>query len=164
MTSGTATQERATRSVAGYRRLLVPISGFAEDVRVMETACALAAEAATITAVFVIEVSALLPLDASMDEEETGAREALAQTEAIADAFGLKIHTRSVRSRDAGRTIIELAKAEDAELIVIGASRNRRPHQRRMVFEGTTRHVLAKAPCRVIVVAGPMPNPSGEPF
>jgi nucleotide-binding universal stress UspA family protein len=138
----------------GFRRLVVPISGADESHRAMETACALAAEqGATVTAVFVVVVSPLLPLDAAMNEEEAEARDALARAEAIADAFGLKVHICSVRSRDAGKAIVDLAESEDAEVVVIGASNGRRARRRRMAFDGTVRHVLAKAPCRVLVVA-----------
>jgi nucleotide-binding universal stress UspA family protein len=154
MAPESATLQQTDHLRVGFRRLLVPISGTAEGGRAMETACALAAEAATITAVFVIEVSPLLPLDAWMGEEEAAAREALARAEAIADAFGLKIHTRIVRSRDAGRAIIDLAEGEDVELVVICAPHASRLRRRQMAFDGTVRHVLAKAPCRVMVVAG----------
>jgi nucleotide-binding universal stress UspA family protein len=145
-----------SRADAGYRRLLVPITGAAESERAMESACALAAEhGVTIAAPFVIEVSPLLPLDAQMaDEEETG-REALERARAIADAFGLKVQGRTIRARDAGRAIVELAEEEQIEAIVIAAPRTRRLRGRRMAFDGTVRHVLAKAPCRVLVVAGP---------
>jgi nucleotide-binding universal stress UspA family protein len=156
MAPGTAAHRRASPVRAGYHRLLVPISGTAESERAMETACALAAEhGASVTAVFVVEVSPLLPLDASMSDEEAEAREALVRAEAIADTFGLRVHTRSVRSRDSGKAIVDLVESEDTELVVIGASRGRRPGRRWMAFDGTVRHVLAKAPCRVMVVAGP---------
>lgn len=155
MASVSATARQPSSAAVGYRRLLVPITGTAESGRAMETACALAAEqGSAVTAVYVVEVSPLLPLDASMSDEEAEAREALGRAEAIADAFGLKVHTRCVRSRDAGKAIVDLAETEDAELVVIGAPRDRRPRRRRMAFDGTVRHVLAKAPCRVMVVSG----------
>ena len=132
----------------------MPISGSVESARAMETACALATEhGASIAVAYVIEVSPLLPLDARMDEEEAEARDALARAEAIADAFGLKIHRHTVRARDAGRAIVELVEDEDMELVVIAAQRPRRFYGRRPAFGGTVRHVLVKAPCRVLVVS-----------
>jgi nucleotide-binding universal stress UspA family protein len=139
---------------ARYHRLLVPISGAAESARVMETACALAADhGASITAVFVIEISPLLPLDARMSDEEAESREARTRAEAIAEAFGLRIRPRTIRTRDAGRAIVELVEDEDVELIVMFAPRRRWLRTRGPAFDGTVRHVLAKAPCRVLVVS-----------
>ena len=150
-----APARRVSPAEDGYRRLLVPISGSAESARAMETACALAAEhGASITVVYVIEVSPLLPLDARMDEEETDARAAIARAEAIADAFGLKIHPHTIRARDAGPAVVELIEDEHVELVVIAAPRPRRFHRRGSAFGGLVRYVLAKAPSRVLVVSG----------
>ncbi len=122
----------------------------------METACRLAAEqGASITAVRVIEISPLLPLDARMDDEEATARRLLARAEATGEAFGVRVLTRTVRAREAATAILELAEREETELLVIGAPRGRRTYGGRMVFSGTVRHVLRKAPCRVLVVSGP---------
>ena len=119
----------------------------------MKTACALAAEhGATITAVFVIEVSPLLPLDAQMSDEEAAAREALDRAEVIADAFGLRLQKRTLRARDAGRVIVDMAEAADSELVVIGAARRQRMLGRRSVFTGAVKHVLVHAACRVLVI------------
>ena len=155
MAAASAPARRSLPVDIGYRRLLVPVSDSPESVRAMETACALAADhGASIEVVFVIEVSPLLPLDAQMTDEETEGREALARAEAIADSFGLKIHPHTLRTRDAARAIVELVENEDIELVVIGATRTRRIYGRGPAFGGTVRHVLAKAPCRVLVVAG----------
>jgi nucleotide-binding universal stress UspA family protein len=154
MASVSASARRASPADEGYRRLLVPITGSAESARAMETACALAAEhGASITVAYVIEVSPLLPLDARMDEEEAEARDALARAEAIADAFGLKVHRHTIRARDAGRALVDLVEDEDMELVVIAAQRPRRFYGRGPAFGGIVRHVLVKAPCRVLVVS-----------
>jgi nucleotide-binding universal stress UspA family protein len=154
MASVSAPARQVSPADEGYRRLLVPISGAREAVRVMETACALAANhGASITAVFVIEISPLLPLDARMSDEEAESREALTRAEAIAEAFGLRIRPHTIRTRDAGRAIVELVEDEDVELIVICAPRRRWLRTRGPAFDGTVRHVLAKAPCRVLVVS-----------
>src|SRR5262245_40198977 len=103
MATAAVRQRRAYPADAQYRRLLVPITGSAEWACAMRTACALAAErGATIKVVYVIEVSALLPLDAQMSEEESDARVALRRAEAIADGFGLEIHPHTIHARDAG--------------------------------------------------------------
>jgi nucleotide-binding universal stress UspA family protein len=156
MTSATATVRHTSRADAGYRRLVVPVSGSAESERTVEVACALAAEhGAALTAAFVIEVSPLLPLDARMDEEELAARAALLRAEAIADAFGVRLHGRTIRAREAGRAIVDLVEDTHAELVVVAAARKRRAYSR-STLGSTVRHVLAKSPCRVLVVAPPV--------
>jgi nucleotide-binding universal stress UspA family protein len=157
MASVTATARHATRADAGYRRLVVPLSGAAESERAVEIACALAAEhGALVTAGVVIEVSPLLPLDARMDEDELEARAALLRAEAIADAFGVRFQGRTIRAREAGRAIVDLVEDTHAELVVIATSRKRRAYGRRFALGSTVRHVLAKSPCRVLVAAPPV--------
>ena len=83
---------RRYRRVMSYSRLLVPISAAPDSDRAVEVACSLAAErGAELTAVFVIEISPLLPLDARMDEDEIVARRALHRAQAIADSFGVHL-------------------------------------------------------------------------
>src|SRR4051812_9058125 len=125
-------------------RLLVPLID--EPERVMHTACTLADERARVTAVYVIEISPLLPLDARMDAEEEHGRRYLRRAQAVGDEFGVRVVPRLVRARQAGAAILELAEAEDSELVVMATTKHR---VRRVV-----RQVLRKAPCRVLLVSG----------
>jgi nucleotide-binding universal stress UspA family protein len=128
----------------------------ADSEGAVQIACSLAADhGAVLTAAFVIEVSPLLPLDARMDDDTISARHALRWAEAIADACGVRLQGRKIRAREAWRAIVELAEEEDAEIIVIAAPRRRRAYGTRNGFGTTVRHVLAKATCRVLVVAPP---------
>jgi nucleotide-binding universal stress UspA family protein len=138
---------------AGYRRVLVPLLGDSESAGAVEVACRLASERAALTAVVVIEVSPLLPLDARMSEDEDAARVAVHRAEAVVDRYGLRFSGRTVRAREAGAAIVELAEELRCDLVVIGAERKRAPHRRLAGFGGTVRHVLRKAPCRVLLVA-----------
>lgn len=138
----------------GYRRLLVPILGNAESERALVVACRLAAERhASITAVTVIEVPPLLPLDAHMTEEEAEARRLHGRATAIADAYGVAVVFRTVRAREAGTAILGELERGEAELVVIGATRKIRADKRRTAFGRNVQHVLRKAPCRVLLVA-----------
>jgi nucleotide-binding universal stress UspA family protein len=128
-----------------HRNVLVPLTDAQAPERVMETACTLADEGARVTAVFVIEISPLLPLDACMDEEEAHARRFLRRAEAVGDAYGVRVVPRLVRARDAGTAILEVAEEEGSELLVIGTKRQR--------VRGLAKHVLRKATCRVLVVS-----------
>jgi basic amino acid/polyamine antiporter, APA family len=142
----------------GYRKLLVPLLDNPESVRAVEVACRLAAEHhASITAVTVIEVPSLLPLDAHMKEEEADARRLQGRAMAIADAYGVTLVPRTVRARKAATAILEELKRNDAELVVIGATRKIRADKRTTAFGRNVQDVLVKAPCRVLLVAAARP-------
>jgi nucleotide-binding universal stress UspA family protein len=140
----------------GYRRIVVPIAGGPESERATDVACRLAAEhRASITAVTVIEVPALLPLDAHVFEEEAEAKKFLERAAAIGDSYGVSISPRVVRARQAASAIIKIAKEGDVQMLVLGAARKGRPSRGGTSFGGTVEHVLKHAPCRVMVVAAP---------
>ena len=137
----------------GYRRLLVPVVANAESERAVDVACRLAAESrASITALTVVEIPVLLPLDAHMVDVEAEARQLLERVGASGDAYGVKVSPRLVRARDVGAAIVASAVATGAELIVIGAPRRRLRSSSAVVFGSTAEHVLRSAPCRVMLV------------
>jgi nucleotide-binding universal stress UspA family protein len=136
----------------GYRRILVPVSADVESERAMDVACRLAvARAGVITAVAVVEVPAVLPLDAHMKPEERTAHLLLERHAAIADTYGVGVSPRLVRHRDAGIAIVKQAELQKTELIVIGAPRRRHADP---VFGSTVEHVLKRASCRVLLIGG----------
>jgi basic amino acid/polyamine antiporter, APA family len=154
MASHARARQRVPAVERGYRRLLVPLLANPESERAIEVACRLAAERhASITAVTVIEVPSLLPLDARMTDEEADARRLHGRATAIADAYGVTLVSRTVRARDAGTAILEELEKSDAELVVIGAARKIRVNKRATAFGRNVQHVLRKAPCRVLLVA-----------
>jgi len=137
--------------VVAYRRILVPVSDNVESERAMDVACRLADAAAVITCVAVVEVPALLPLDAHMQEEEVRARAALQRARAIAETYGVSSTARLLRGRQAADAVVSEAAARDVQLIVIGALR--RQLRRGPAALGTTiEHVLRHATCRVLVI------------
>lgn len=137
----------------GYRRLLVPVVANPESVRAVEIACRLAAEDhPSITALTVIEVPALLPLDAHMVDAEDEASQLLERVGATGDGYGVNVSRQLVRARAAGAAIIDTATTTGTELIVIGAPRRRLRSSRGVVFGTTVEHVLRGAPCRVMIV------------
>ena len=145
---------RRPAAAGGYRRLLVPLVGGPDSARAVEIACSLAAEHGELTVAYVIEVPTLLPLDARMDEDEAAARTTFRQAEAVADSFGIRLRGRKVRAREAGPAIVTLAEELGAEVVVIAAPRKRHAYGRSRLGS-TVRHVLAKAPCPVLVASPP---------
>ena len=123
----------------------------------MVVACRLAAERhASITVLAVIEIAPFLPLDAHMTEEEEDARRMAAQAQAIGDAYGVTVHRRTVRTREAAGAILGQAEADQSDLVVIGARRRERGSNQAPAFGGSVQHVLRKASCRVLIVATPI--------
>lgn len=140
-------------STLGYRRILVPIGGNPESEKAMDVACRLAeARSGLITAVAVVEVAPLLPLNAHMDEDEARAHEVLERASAITASYGVGVSTRRVRARDAATAILEQAAIGRCEIIVLGAPRKRPTRHGSSVFGTTVEHVLKRAPCRVMLI------------
>jgi nucleotide-binding universal stress UspA family protein len=134
--------------VASHHNVVVRLTGTVDPERLMGTACTLADEDASVTAVVVIEISPLLPLDARMDEDEARARLLLARARATGDAYGIRVVPRVIRARAAAPAILALAEDEGAELVVVGSPRHRRHRLRKL-----ERQLLRNAHCRMLVVA-----------
>ena len=135
-----------------YRRIVVPIAGDDDSEAGVALAAQLAPEhGAVITAVFVIEVPAELPLDAHMLAEEAAARAALEKAHAIAASRGVRLTERIVRARARGEAIVAAAEDAGADLVVMRAM----PRERKRLFGHTADYVLRHAGCRVLVTAPP---------
>ena len=136
----------------GYRSVLVPVAANTESERAMDVACRLARRrGGSITAVAVVEVPTVLPIDAHMTAEEQAAHKVLERHAAIADAYGVGVTPRLVRAREAGTAIVEQADLRRSDVVVIGAPRRRHPGSH---FGSTTEYVLKRAPCRVLFIGG----------
>ncbi|HEV8248973.1 MAG TPA: universal stress protein [Gaiellaceae bacterium] len=139
-----------------FRRILVPVADNPESVRAVDAACRLAAEhGASLTALTVVEVPALLPLDAHMLDEEAAAHTLLRQAEAIADEHGVRASARTLRARTAAGAIVDRATSMNADLVVMSAARRRNVSSRTPIFGRTVNEVLENAPCRVLVFSRP---------
>jgi APA family basic amino acid/polyamine antiporter len=178
----TLTRERPD---AEYGSILVPIAGHALDDDIVQTAGRLAADenpdegegGAVIEALWIFEVPMALPLDARVpDGELKRARAALARAKAVGEEYeGVEVATAVVRARHAGEAIVHEARRRGVEAIVLAAEEPTRlrgglvlggKQGLRDTFVGeTTRYVVTKAPCRVILTAPPgdgRPDPSRD--
>jgi APA family basic amino acid/polyamine antiporter len=128
---------------------------------------------AVIEALYVVEVPMSLPLDARVpDEKIAEAKRAVARAKEVGEEYeGVVVATAMVRARAAGAAIVSEARRRGVEAIVLAAERQpgmrggrllggRADPRNRAVGE-TTRYVLEKAPCRVILTAAP-PGEEGE--
>ena len=131
-----------------YRTILVPVVSGSESREAIDLAARLATErGSTVVALRVIVVPMELPLEALLPEQEAEADQRLARRGARLTAETLR-RTRAraqlVRSRNAGRAIVDEAERRQAEIIVLGAPRGRH----RQIFGHTVDYVLKQAPCR----------------
>ena len=175
---------RSEPARAEYGSILVPIFGTPLDDDIVQTAGRLAAAdrddaemGATIEAIWVFEVPLSLPLDARLpDAQLRRARTALARAKAVGEEYdGVEVATATVRARRAGEAIVSEAQRRGVELIVLAAEEPSRIRGGARLggiggpldnFVGeATKHVVRKAPCRVILTAPPerVEDPDGTP-
>ena len=165
-----ALQESAA---AEYGSILVPVFGEDLDDDIVGTAGRLAASegedegGAVLEALYVFEIPMSLPIDARVPEDRVReAKRVLARAKEVGEEYaGVEVATAMVRGRSAGQAIVSEARRRGVEAIVLGAeepSRLRggailggRGRVRDRFVGETTRYVIDKAPCKVILTAPP---------
>jgi basic amino acid/polyamine antiporter, APA family len=166
-----ALQERVE---AEYGSILVPVFGVPLDDDIVGTAGRLAAEradetegGAVLEALFVFEIPMSLPIDARVpDERVREAKRVLARAKEVGEEYeGVEVATAMVRGRTAGQAIVAEARRRGVEAIVLaaeeptgvrgGAILGGRGRARDRFVGETTRYVVEKAPCKVILTAPP---------
>ncbi|MGI8441243.1 MAG: amino acid permease, partial [Thermoleophilaceae bacterium] len=171
-----------------YGSILVPVFGRPLDDDIVGTAGRLAADGAEqgeggpmIEALYVLEVPMSLPIDARLpDEQVARAKRALARAKEVGEEYeAVEVATTRVRGRSQGAAIVYEARRRGVQLIVLAAEEPTRVRgggrlggrgtaADRFIGE-TTRYVVEKAPCRVILTAPasddarPEPAPEEEP-
>jgi basic amino acid/polyamine antiporter, APA family len=168
---------RGERHEAEYGSILVPLSGSPLDDDIIQTAGRLAAEedveafekdrGATIEALWIFEVPMSLPIDAALPEAQLKqARAALARAKAVGEEYeGVEVATATVRARRAGQAIVDEAKRRGVQAVVLAAEEPSKIRGGALLggrggplddFVGeSTKYVLSKAPCQVILTAPP---------
>ena len=162
------------RDEAEYGSILVPVFGEPLDDEIVGTAGRLAAEnadeaegGAVLEALYVFEIPMSLPIDARVpDERVKQAKGVLARAKQVGEEYdGVEVATAMVRGRSAGQAIVAEARRRGVEAIVLAAEEptgvrggpilgGRGRTRDRFVGE-TTRYVVEKAPCKVILTAPP---------
>ena len=80
-------------------------------------------ERSELLAIYVIEVPYTLPPDAEMAIEERAALDALGAAEQLAGQSGVSIRTEIIKARSTKQAVLDLAKRERANLIILGSFR-----------------------------------------
>jgi basic amino acid/polyamine antiporter, APA family len=159
---------------AEFGSILVPVFGIELDDDIVGTAGRLAAEradetegGAVLEALYVFEIPMSLPIDARVPEERVSdAKRVLKRAKEVGEEYqGVEVATAMVRGRSAGQAIVAEAKRRGVEAIVLaaeeptrikgGARLGGRGRARDRFVGETTRYVVEKAPCRVILTAAP---------
>jgi len=162
------------REETEYGSILVPVFGRELDDDIVGTAGRLAADkaeegggGAMLEALYVFEMPMSLPIDARVPPERVAeAKRLLARAKEVGEEYeGVEVATATVRGRTAGAAIVAEAKRRGVEAIVLAAeepSRTRggallggRSRSRERSVGATTRYVVEKAPCKVILTAPP---------
>lgn len=130
----------------GGIRIVVTVEPQDRDGRIVAEACLLAAPHGRVVVIAPLEVPLDLPLDAPLPDEERRAHEALARARAIGLAHGVDLRGRVVRTRAAGRTVVDEAERAGAEAIVVHMERAQR-------LGDVAEFVLGHAHCRVLLAA-----------
>jgi basic amino acid/polyamine antiporter, APA family len=173
------TERALTKQVPeiSYRSLLVPVFGTELDDDIVATAGRLAAaerengddvgEEAHLALVYVVEVPLAVPLDAELPpEREEEAGRALERAREVAEEYeDVVVSTATIRARKVGAGIVEAARRNDAEAIVIGGEPPTKIRggarlggvgaARPAEIGAATEYVLKKAPCQVLLTAPP---------
>ncbi len=80
-------------------------------------------ERAELLVVYVVEVPLILPQGAQTPDEDRRGMDALATAEVIAQHSGVNIRTELIHARQVSAAVVDLAKREQASLIVLGSYR-----------------------------------------
>jgi nucleotide-binding universal stress UspA family protein len=103
------------------------IVAFSSEIR-SEHMMALAARLARgqqseLLAIYVVEVPFALPTNAVMEDEDRAALDELASAEAIAKIQAVDVRTEIVHHRETAQAVLDIAKRERADLIIMGSYR-----------------------------------------
>ena len=117
--------KRAERTLK--EQLGTVIVAFSSEIR-SEHMMALAArltrgQQCELLAIYIVEVPFTLPTNAVMEEEDREALDELASAEAIAKSQGVDVRTEIVHQRETAQAVLDVAKRERADLIIMGSYR-----------------------------------------
>ncbi len=130
------------------KKILVPINGHKAGEDAFRVACELARHSkAKLYALYVIEITHELPIDAEVDPDEGEA--ILSGIETVSHEEKCHVEARYLQARRAGPAIVQEVEERRAELIVLGLPYKR--HLGQFTLGDTASHVMKNAPCPVIL-------------
>lgn len=157
------TASRAVRSLNKMTRILVPLLHCSEET---DRALALALQMArhrngSVWALAVIEVPFMLPLDATLGEEEERVQALIERARSVARQTPSTLTVRVLKARQAGPAIVYEATQSAADLIIV-ANCPVRVRGSLQQIDPAVEYVLKHAPCEVLVLSGARVPPPHE--
>ena len=124
----------------------------------MELACCMAkGREKELTALHVVEIGPGLPLDVDEEILDQPGKRILSLAQSVAsETFSKDIFTQLVQARHPREAIIEEAKNQGIDLLIIGYHQRHGYGLGEMFLGSTVKYVAEHAPCRVIVLVPPV--------
>lgn len=133
------------------RKILVPTRGGTETETV-QIACEIAkAHGADVTAINIIEVPFSMPLDLPLSQRSGIADSILKRADAISREYHIKMELKVMQSRSIHKSITEMLRNEEFDLLVLGAELPTHSGATVKGFGILTEKILRESPCRVWV-------------
>lgn len=146
---------RAVREAAAFARILVPVQGAVLSDKMVALGCQMAKyRHAEITLLYVIEVPLTLPSDASMPNDERQAKEAFVRATRIADRYGVKMITDTLKTRQAGPGVVQAVRNGRFDLVLMGDISKRA--RGGTDFGRTVEYVHEHAPAEILIYRPPV--------
>ncbi|HUY10739.1 MAG TPA: universal stress protein [Candidatus Dormibacteraeota bacterium] len=130
--------------------IIVVFSEHIQSQHMMALAAKLAkGERSELLAIYVVSVPYSLPPDAEMTDEERNALDALGAAQAIASKADINLRTETVKARSTKQAVLDIAKRERANLIVLGSFREGK--YTGAPLSRTIEEIAAEAKCDVLI-------------
>ena len=137
-------------------KILVAARGKGVDQVAVELACKIGKKSkAKIFIVYVIEVNRSLPVDAIIKPDMEMAEKVLLEAEEYAQENDFEVETEIIQAREVGPAIIEVARQNNIDMIVM--SMNYKKRFGSFTMGNAVPHILEEAPCRVLLCREPKP-------
>ncbi len=115
----------------------------------LQTACQLASSfKSKLTAVYVIEIPAALPMHAPLQKREEVGMAALKRAEAVARESHLSIDLKLVRARSIEGAILDIINHGEYDMVVVSSRKDELKNKEHFALE--VEKLLKSAPCRVL--------------
>ncbi|MGD0355863.1 MAG: universal stress protein [Dehalococcoidia bacterium] len=135
-------------------KILVAARGNGVDQIAVELACKIGKKSkAKIYIVYVIEVNRSLPVDAIIKPDMELAEKVLLEAEEYAQDNDFEVDTEIIQAREVGPAIIEVARQNSVDMIIMGITYKKRFGS--FTMGNAVPHVLEEAPCRVLICREP---------
>src|SRR3990172_1872731 len=107
--------------------ILVPVAGHPIDEEAVQVACRVAkATKGRVYAVYVIEVTRTLPLNAEIEPDVRKAEAVLDQVERLAEELDFEVESELLQAREGGPAVVDEAIERGVDLIVLGVPYKKR--------------------------------------